>query len=417
MGSVLSRISSTILFYPKVFILLGILIAVGIIYGIYYGFSSAKKTATAEDIGNKLNASYQACDADMCAKKLCKDMAVCTGTVTKTIKQATTVVSGFTSGSGPSDELFVNMQPPTIAHAALNSDGSFDEDTAIIAALKGGIRAFTLQIDMLDKVKSEGFADPGEPTLLYRAPDGSIISKNSGDIGKVATAIANTAFKDTVPSNDEPIILYLHIVRAPNQITEDIQYKSYLGKIATALAPIAPVHLGTTATGNYHRQLQEEMILTTPLAQFGGNVIILCNADTSVFKGDSSTVQPADDLDYWVNMRVYALDSSDKNIGIAREYAGSGEPSAVITSLESISNLSEDKAIAFATKGKTRYVIAIPSTNPDKDTLRTAIKTLGVNMVLLDYLSEEPDQAVEYIKYAYDKNIAWPQKSPALRSI
>ena len=407
MGSVFSSISSLVTAHPKVFIALGILIAAGIAYGIYYGTSKKKKTSSAEEVGNKLNGKSKTCTADMCSKKRCKKLAVCAGATTAAVKEA------FVSGS-PSDELFIDMQPPTIAHAGLDADESFEEDTAIIAALKGGIRAFTLQVDMLDKAQSDDFDDPGVPTLLYRGSDGTLISENSGDIADVATAIANAAFTPTVPSSDEPVVLYIHVVRAPNQISEAAKYKSYLGKIATALAPLASRHLGSTATGNYHRQLQEGAILTTPISQFGGNVIILCNADTSVFKGDTSTVQPADDLDYWVNMRVYALDSSDKNIGVAQEHTGEGEPNAVIASLESLLELSEKDAMAFALKGKTRYVIAMPSENPESDDLEKALETLGVNMVPVDFLLEEADDALDYME-AYD-NTAWPEKIASLRS-
>jgi len=203
-------------------------------------------------------------------------------------------------------------------------------------------------------------------------------------------------------------------VTAPNQIKEPARYKSYLGKIASALTPLAPRHLGSTATGNYHRQLQESAILTSPISHFEGNVIILCNADTSVFKDSSSTIQPADDLDYWVNMRVYALDSSDKNIGVAQEYTGEGEPNAVIASLESILDLSEKDALSFALKGKTRYVIAMPSKNPDSNDLEKALETFGVNMVPIDFLSETPEDALEYMDI-YD-NMPWPEKIASLRS-
>jgi hypothetical protein len=396
MGSVMSTISSTIARYPLISMGVLLVLVIGIVYFIF--FSSSKKQASdPEDTGNALNGKKKGCDASMCSKAHCKNIPGCLSLRTP-----------------PSDELFLNMQPPTIAHAGLDEEGSFDKDGPVIAALTAGIRSFTLQIDMLDIAKSDKFDEPGVPTLLYRGTDGSLISENSGKISDVATAIVNAGFKETVPSYDEPIVLYLHIVRAPNQVTEAAKYKTYLGQIATALQPLAPRHLGSTETGIYHRQLQEDAIMTMPLRNLSGKVIILCNADTSVFKGATSTVSPADDLDYWVNMRVYALNSSDTNVGIAQKYTGEGEPNAVIASLKSLVDFSERDALAFALKSKTRYVIAMPTENPDSDDLDMALKTLGVNIVPIDFFLETTADAADYME-SYD-NMAWPEKIASLRS-
>jgi hypothetical protein len=289
----------------------------------------------------------------------------------------------------------------------------------MIAALNAGIRSFTLQIDMLDKEKEGAFPAIGEPTLLYRDAAGVLQGKNAGSINSVATAIANAAFhkgvagETIVPNNEEPILLYLHVVRAPNQIQEPAKHKAYLGKIASALAPLAPVHLGTTALGNFHRQLQEDSILTTPLSAFNGQVIILCNADTSVFKDGKAGVEPANDLDYWVNMRVYALDSKHKNIGVAQEYSGEGAAAAIITSLDYISALSEKEATSFALKNKTRYVIAMPSDAPKAKDLDYALNTMGVNVVPIDFFTQGEDALPLMDEY---ENESWPEKVPALRS-
>jgi hypothetical protein len=143
-------------------------------------------------------------------------------------------------------------------------------------------------------------------------------------------------------------------------------------------------------------------------------VIILCNADTSVFKGPTTTVNPVDDLDYWVNMRVYALDSADKDIGVAQEYIGESEPRAVILPLDYIVGLSDKDALTFALKGKTRFVIAMPSKNPDPDYVEIALHMLGVNTVPVDYFLENSDKALAYM--AIHDNMAWPEKIPSLRS-
>jgi len=491
--------------YPAVggITILIILIIIGIIIsdyffetGIFFG-KAAGAAGKSEDVGSALNGAARPCDATMCAKTICKDLAVCTsstaaaagtatagtatasggflgsaralfnsmtgststaasGTTTATgTTPATTTTTGTTPAttatgttpattatgttpattatgtttatvktvkeafavSAPSDELFIDMQPPAIAHAGLDTSTSFNVKTAIIAALNGGIRAFTLQIDMLDIDKPGGaFAPRNEPTLLLRSPNGALISTNSGSIQEVADAIANAGFTDVLMNKYEPIVLYLHIVRAPDQISMPGPYKAFLGKIAKALAPLGPRHLGSNSLGIFHRQLQEKNILTMPLKTFEGQVIILSNADTSVFKGATSTVAPAEDLDYWVNMRVYALDTADKNIGVAQKYpeGAEGSPAALVTSLESILKLSEKDALAFGLAGKTRYMIAVPSENPTNKDLETAVNRLGVNIVPVDYLIKTPADAVETMKIY--KNMAWPEKTAALKS-
>lgn len=419
MGSVFSSIAGFAQARPMVTGALVLLVLGAIGYGIYVGFKGPEKKPTADEIGSTLNGRIRVCAADMCAKVECSSTPVCTAATTATTRAATTAPTTAprteTFANPPSDELFINMQPPTIAHTGLDANGSFKVDTAVLAALKGGIRAFTLQIDMLDLVKSKEFADPGVPTLLYRAPDGSLLSQNSGDIKAVATAIADAAFRPETPSFEEPVIVYLHFVRAPDQVKEAAKYKAYLSKVAAALEPLAPVHLGNDANiGNFHRQLQEEMIIRGPLIAFRGKVIILCNADTSPFKGDTSSTTPKEDLDFWVNMRVYALDAKDKNIGIAQPYSGQGEPTAVITSLDSIVALGTTEALTFGLKGRDRYVIAMPSANPDSGYLDKALNTLGVNMVPIDFLLENVKNAADY-KNSYD-NMAWPEKIPSLRS-
>jgi hypothetical protein len=361
-----------------------VILAVGALaYAIYYGLYKpnlkAYSLCSDEIIGNKLNGA------------------------------SSTAKIGATK-----DSLFINLQPPTIAYAGLNCKDSFTEDTTIISALKGGIRTFTLQVDMLDKEKTGDFAKPGDPTLLLRSQDGSLISDNTGDISAVSTAIVNAAFTNTVPGHELPVVLYIHVVRAPNQITKAAEYKAFLGKIAKGLAPLAPKHLGSNSLGNFHRQLKESEILTLPLSTFNGNVIILCNADTSVFKGDTSKVQPVDDLDYWVNMRVYALDTAHSGVGVAQKYTGSETASAIITSLEHVKSLSAADALSFGLAGKSRYVIAMTAGNPDIAHLDTALNTLGVNVVPIKFLSESATMALKYME-AYD-NVPWPEKIASLRS-
>lgn len=309
------------------------------------------------------------------------------------------------------DTTLLTAQPMTIKHAALLNP-TMDGTQATMNALKAGFRTFTLQIDHLDAAKS-GFPAAGSPTLLYRDATGALISENAGSIEDVAKAIATHAFTPESPNSSQPVLLYLHIVRAPSQIQSPEKYAKFLGSIAESLNPIAPVHLGMTALGDFHRQKQEGTLLTTPLSSLAGHVIILCNADTSV-AADAS--KPANDLDYWVNMKVYSEGTTDpKVVGVAQPFSAStGAPAAIVTDLKSLTAMTPSQSDAFAIKGKNRFVIAMPDVvdNPTPTVLQNALTSCGVNMVPIDIFTVPTEDAVALT--AEYGNLSWPQKPAAL---
>jgi hypothetical protein len=319
---------------------------------------------------------------------------------------------GFQDTPAKAAELtLLTSQPMTIKHAALLNP-TMDGTTATMNALKSGFRAFTLQIDYLESAK-DGFPAVGSPTLVYRDATGGLLSTNAGSIEDVAKAIATYAFTSESPNSTQPILLYLHIVRAPSQIKEPQKYAKFLGSIATMLNPLAPIHLGMTAMGDFHRQKQEGNLLTMPLSSIAGHVIILCNADTSVAADKS---KPANDLDYWVNMRVYSEDGADsKAIGVAQPFSAStGMPAAVVTDLKSLTAMATDKSDAFAIKGKNRFVIAMPDAvaNPTPTVLRHGLTACGVNIIPIDIFTVDTDEAVALTEEY--KNTSWSQKHAAL---
>jgi len=316
---------------------------------------------------------------------------------------------------------FINLQPLAIKDVGFLGPypkGAYDVVNATGNALKGGFRFLTLQIDYMDTTKP-GFEKSGEPTLIIRSPSGALMSSNSGSIQDVATTVANLAFRPEVPHNIQPVILYLHIVRAPNPISDPNSYIRFLSKIATAINPVAPMHLGLTPLGNFTRQKMEDTLLVTPLKSLEGQVIILCNADTSLFRSTSKSIDrydPAQDLDFWVNMRVY-LDSEEDNLGMTQPADSSMQPSAVVADLNRILNLSGGAASNFAGKSRRRYVIAMPSrtTNPSVKDVDKAINTLGVNAIPIDIFTSPTADVMAIVgEYA---NMPYHPKPTALRNI
>jgi hypothetical protein len=283
--------------------------------------------------------------------------------------------------------------------------------------LKAGFRFLTMQVDYLDTPKaSTAFERPNLPTLLVRNSSKALLSSNSGNIGTVASAIANVAFRPEVPNNTKPVVLYIHVNCAPDPIGNPEAYLNFLSEIAVQLKPLAPMHLGLTPTGNYTRQKLEHDILITPLDTYNGQVIILCNADTSLFRSTtySGTYKPAQDLDFWVNMRVYLQVASD-NMGVAAMPAGSVTPAAIVCDLKRILALTGTAVNTFATNAKNTFTIAMPdrTTNPTPIDFNRAIGSLGINVIPIDIFTDKPENVLQ-LTSEYD-NMSFFPKPTALR--
>jgi hypothetical protein len=146
--------------------------------------------------------------------------------------------------------------------------------------------------------------------------------------------------------------------------------------------------------------------------------VILSNADTSMFRNTSKSLKkynPSQDLDFWVNMRVF-LDAND-SLGITQLPEDPSIISAVVVDLYRVISMTTAEQEAFAAKGKKRYVIAMPPRmkNPTVEQLSTAINTLGINAVPVDIFSDTTDAVMNLMsEYA---NMPYHPKPVVLRNI
>jgi hypothetical protein len=267
-----------------------------------------------------------------------------------------------------------------------------------------------LQIDYLDTVKGTGFAATGAPTLVYRGADGALLSSNTGSIKDTADLLARVGYRPDMPNYEQPLVLYLHVLRTPSAIRAPEAYLEFLSGIAKELAPLAPSHLGLTPLGSFHRQKREAELLTIPIKNLQGKTIILSNVDTTMFRtpvrAGTTRYAPAEDLDYWVNMRVYE-----------EGVAGEGVERAVLVRLAGVLGLQGPAADAFALKGRRRFVIAMPDPlkNPTAEEVSRAINDLGVNMLPLDIFTQDP-AATKGLMQEYTA-MSFRPKPAALRSV
>lgn len=314
----------------------------------------------------------------------------------------------FANPSSAPDTSLVNLQMIGVKQAAYigpnENDGSFDTNVGIQSALKAGIRFFTLQIGFLETKKdSANFEEPFVPTLLYRDDAGKLISANSGSIKGVAKTLASYGFADSLLSGSQPIIVYLHFERVPNALRDPEKYVKFLSAVAGDLQPLQDYMVKNTSSGNYQRQMNETGLINAPILSFEKNVLFFCNLDTSIFRNlktlGMEEIDTKYDLDFIVNMRVY-LDVKGDSLG-ASDVPQNGEmPNAIIVSSKSILGLSEDEKDAFAIKGKSRFVIVMPSQmkNPLLPGINMLLERNSVNCILLNLFGEDIDMLKSKIK-------------------
>jgi len=301
------------------------------------------------------------------------------------------------STAPPSSLSLLNVQPLAVKQIGYvgpkEVGGSFDKTNAsgIVSALKTGVRFFVFQIDYLTRNSKKTLFDPvNTPTLLYRDSSGKLVSQNGLSISSAAESLASYAFNSSINSSSQPLILYLHFVRTPNPLTEPTKYLDFLSKVAIALGPLRKNMTNTTPEGAFQRQQYESILLRSPLTNFNKKVIIMTNADTTLFRNPAiKKYELAADLDYMSNIRVY-LDSTSDRLGITEPKTG-GPPAAVIASYERLNRMSSNDMMNFAKAGRERFVIAIPQQigNPSADDIKGALSTMGVNVLPLNMFGED----------------------------
>lgn len=210
--------------------------------------------------------------------------------------------------------------------------GVFDEDNATRIALSSGARCIVVEIDR----DVNGL----EPKLIYRDAFGFKQSLNTGSIEKVAKSIAGRAFSprnDGVPAGvaNDPLIIVLYFVSTPDAATQPKDYTRFLGKVAAQLQPLRSLTVAQTPQGDFRRQAQESQLFFTPTSVFNGRIIMLCNADTTVFRRLESTglkgeLTDRNDLDILVHARLYSKESPS-GLGITTQPTSNINPAAIIT--------------------------------------------------------------------------------------
>jgi len=228
-------------------------------------------------------------------------------------------------------------------------DGVFDMVKGIQLALSLGARSFVFDIDYLDN-------NPCEPRVIHRDSLGIMRSLHTGSIQQGMEALNKMAFAN----NYDPVIIVVYLRRVPQG---KAQKDKFFKTISASLDPLSTFHLGSTEQGNFHNCRSESNLFTTEITNFQKKFIVLCNYNTNLLPPTSN---PKDNLDFWVNARLYQHDLGK---------SGSlGDVTAA--------NLVPTGQIAFAQVGSTDQFLQIPdSTKSDFQKKTSHVYTVALSPV------------------------------------
>lgn len=268
-------------------------------------------------------------------------------------------------------------------------DGVFDMANGINYALNLGARSFIFDIDFLDKA-------PCQPVLIHRDTAGFQRSLNTGSIKDGMMELNNKAFSN---NNYDPVVIVLYLHRIPSGET---QRSSFFNAIAAAMNPISPHHLGLTEDGNFHNCNSESSLFIGDITAYQRKFIVLCNYDTTKLV---KLPNPKDNLNFWVNARLWQHENSTGKIGSVTTTAPSGTTTyAKVGYPSDFLSISGDILANFPANNSNVYILAL---GPVEETLTMGpgnqldilISTLGIQSVAMDVirLGEHPNH-IEAIK-------------------
>lgn len=299
----------------------------------------------------------------------------------------------------------LNWRPMTVRLAGyLNNtttgttkDGVFDlkdsssgvGNTSISLALQLGARAFVFDIDYL-------LDYPCVPVIINRDDKGVMRSLNTGSIFGACKSLAQNAFT----KNQDPVIIILYIRRLPNS---SFQKTNFLKGIAQALKPLAPNHLGSTDTGNFHSCLLESALFTNSITIYQRKFIVLTNYDTSLI---TPPRDPRDNLHFWTNARIWQDPTFTGGVlGTVTRAPTNKETTQIYAQVGAFSQyLNPTDAKKYADDNYQIFTIALSSVedSPSYADINTVINTLGVQCVPLNVLalatSDDHKAAVSYAR-------------------
>jgi len=358
--------------FKLTFILLFVLALSSAIYAAYVYFTWGKYSSKECDVNTVLATRRQAI-----------------GTfITPTNANSTSVCSKLTSSPIPAPynsintngKALVNWRPLTVRVAGYLggvsdvTNGVFDMDSGINAALHLGARCFIFDIDYLENT-------PCIPRVMFRDINRVDRSLNTGDIALGFKTLTDNAFKD----NSDPVIIVVYLNRIPSG--KD-QQKSFFSNIALAFQKgnIQKYFLTNNTHGNFFKCSGESLLFTNDITDYQNKFIVLCNYDVS--KIQSINNDPKNNLWWWTHARIY------KNPKSTDSYVSAPSPETAQTAYAYIGSTSDYfnipaadlSSVTTTTSAYFNISIGPPDQAITKQNLDFLLNTLGIQSVPIDVI-------------------------------
>jgi hypothetical protein len=263
-------------------------------------------------------------------------------------------------------------------------NGYLDPMNAVALASQIGCRVFILDIDYMGKPKD------ARPRIVVRDRQNKSVAEPSSNLPEIQTdktsnirqtaeAIRLNALEGAMPQTTDPVIIVLNFLRIPPGSKQSDQVLDYYSAVARDLEPLYKYMLHNEPTGTYNRQSQEGRLLTNPIEQYSGRVLIFSNGDTSGFRDIAPGRYTANqDLDYLVNLRLYYNQSK---IGITEPTQG--QVFGILEKVGDFQIIPSDRKEQVIEKTKLCWTLLLPNDpakSPTAEEYQTAM-SYGVNCI------------------------------------
>jgi len=264
-------------------------------------------------------------------------------------------------------------------------DGYFDPVASVQMAVNAGCRVFVLDIDYIDKQCETGNYIPrivvrdAKGRMMIQYNDQYQLNNPNGEIRQVCDAINTYAFGQGCQNRDDPVIIVLYFLRTPPGDSRSNTVLRYYSAVAKSLEVFSNRLLSNETTGGiFHRQRQESLLLTGPITNYQGKVLIFSNAATSGFRDTKLSFPSNEDLDFLVNLR---LSYSQTKLGkTERDLTTFG----ILQSADDFMTISSTDKSETIAQTRNKWTICLssnPSLPVSKETFQSISSTYGVQCV------------------------------------
>ncbi len=298
----------------------------------------------------------------------------------------------------PQEEILVNFQalgcryPGYLGPMML---GYMDPAVGVQMAVMAGCRVFVLDIDYIDKCVNDSIGY--FPRLVVRDSQGKLLindeskkplcqSPQSFELRTICQAINDYAFSGQSPQGTDPVILVLYFQRQPPGSYKSKPVLDYFSHVARALAPLENRLLLNEPGGKFYRHQQEGTLLTKPMKDYEGKVLIFNNANTSGFT--EASYPAMEDLDFLTNLRLY---QSQTKLGVTEQ--AKGTYFATLQTAEDLMMIPEDRQEQAKADTTLRWTLCL-SQNPAEPVTKEVydkVMSLGAHCVPMLLTDEKND--------------------------